>query len=59
MSLHQRAGKKAVQEDPLLDKAWILITNLYFLQENYQKKLDNYAALKSAILKKELQSEAV
>ena len=29
--------KKAVQEDPLLDKAWILITNLYFLKENYQK----------------------
>ncbi|MDP4988962.1 MAG: tetratricopeptide repeat protein [Polaribacter sp.] len=29
--------KKAVHEDPLLDKAWVLITNLYFTQENYQK----------------------
>jgi tetratricopeptide (TPR) repeat protein len=29
--------KKAVHEDPLLDKGWILLTNLYFDQENYQK----------------------
>ena len=29
--------KKAVHEDPLLDKGWILLTNLYFLDENYQK----------------------
>jgi tetratricopeptide (TPR) repeat protein len=29
--------KKAVHEDPLLDKAWILLTNIYFNQQNYQK----------------------
>ena len=29
--------KKAVHEDPLLDKGWILLTNLYFDQENYYK----------------------
>ena len=29
--------KKAVHEDPFLDKGWILLTNLYFEQENYQK----------------------
>lgn len=29
--------KKAAHEDPLLDKAWILLTNLYFDQANYQK----------------------
>jgi tetratricopeptide (TPR) repeat protein len=29
--------KKAVHEDPLLDKAWILLANIYFEQENYQK----------------------
>lgn len=29
--------KKAVHEDPLLDKGWILLTNIYFHQENYQK----------------------
>jgi tetratricopeptide (TPR) repeat protein len=29
--------KKAVHEDPFLDKGWILLTNLYFDQENYQK----------------------
>ena len=29
--------KKAVHEDPFLDKGWILLTNLYFEQENYSK----------------------
>ena len=29
--------KKAVHEDPFLDKGWILLTNLYFDQEDYQK----------------------
>ncbi len=29
--------KKAVHEDPLLDRGWILLTNLYYDQENYQK----------------------
>lgn len=29
--------KKAVHEDPLLDKAWVLLTNIYYEQENYQK----------------------
>ena len=29
--------KKAVHEDPLLDKAWMLLTNLYFNDGNYQK----------------------
>ena len=29
--------KKAVHEDPLLDKGWVLLTNLYFDQEDYQK----------------------
>lgn len=29
--------KKAVHEDPLLDKAWVLLSNLYFESENYQK----------------------
>jgi len=31
--------KKAVHEDPLLDKAWVLLTNLYIDSENYQKAL--------------------
>ena len=31
--------KKAVHEDPLLDKGWVLLTNLYYQQENYQKAL--------------------
>jgi len=29
--------KKAVHEDPFLDKGWILLTNLYFEQQNYSK----------------------
>ncbi|OAD45011.1 tetratricopeptide repeat protein [Polaribacter atrinae] len=29
--------KKAVHEDPLLDKGWVLLANLSFLDENYQK----------------------
>ena len=29
--------KKAVHEDPLLDKGWVLLTNLYYQDENYQK----------------------
>lgn len=29
--------KKAVHEDPLLDKGWVLLTDLYFQDENYQK----------------------
>lgn len=29
--------KKAVHEDPLLDRGWVLLTNLYYIQENYQK----------------------
>ncbi|WP_298778207.1 tetratricopeptide repeat protein [uncultured Polaribacter sp.] len=29
--------KKAVHEDPLLDRGWILLTNLFYEQENYQK----------------------
>jgi tetratricopeptide (TPR) repeat protein len=29
--------KKAVHEDPLMDKAWILLANICFEQENYQK----------------------
>jgi len=29
--------KKAVYEDPLLDKGWSLLANLYHQQENYQK----------------------
>jgi tetratricopeptide (TPR) repeat protein len=29
--------KKAVHEDPFLDKGWILLTNLYFNQEDYQQ----------------------
>lgn len=29
--------KKAVHEDPLLDKGWILLTNIYFNQKNFQK----------------------
>lgn len=29
--------KKAVHEDPLLDKGWFLLTNLYYLDGNYQK----------------------
>ncbi len=29
--------KKAVYEDPLLDKAWLLLTNLYCEAENYNK----------------------
>ena len=31
--------KKAVYEDPLLDKAWLLLTNLYCEAENYNKAL--------------------
>jgi tetratricopeptide (TPR) repeat protein len=31
--------KKAVHEDPLLDKGWLLLTNMYFDQEDYQKAL--------------------
>ena len=29
--------KKAVHEDPLLDKGWLFLTNLYYELENYQK----------------------
>ncbi|WP_298881071.1 tetratricopeptide repeat protein [uncultured Polaribacter sp.] len=29
--------KKAVHEDPLLDKGWMLLTNLYFENANYEK----------------------
>ena len=29
--------KKAVHEDPLLDKAWLLLTNLYLDEKEYQK----------------------
>lgn len=29
--------KKAVHEDPLLDKGWVLLTNIYYQEENYQK----------------------
>ncbi len=29
--------KKAVHEDPLLDKCWFLLTNLYYTDKNYQK----------------------
>lgn len=29
--------KKAVHEDPLLDRGWVLLTNLYFILEDYQK----------------------
>lgn len=29
--------KKAVHEDPLLDKGWILLTDIYFNKANYQK----------------------
>lgn len=29
--------KKAVHEDPLLDRGWILLTNLYYNSENYEK----------------------
>jgi tetratricopeptide (TPR) repeat protein len=29
--------QKSVHEDPLLDKGWILLTNIYFDQKNYQK----------------------
>ncbi|TXD54455.1 MULTISPECIES: tetratricopeptide repeat protein [unclassified Polaribacter] len=29
--------KKAVHEDPLLDRGWFLLTNLYYDDENYQK----------------------
>ena len=31
--------KKAVHEDPLLDKAWLLLTNLFQEEEQYQKAL--------------------
>ena len=31
--------KKAVNEDPLLDKAWLLLTNLYQEDEQYQKAI--------------------
>jgi len=31
--------KKAVHEDPLLEKAWFLLTNLYIDADNYQKAL--------------------
>jgi tetratricopeptide (TPR) repeat protein len=30
---------KTVEEDPLLDKGWIAITNFYFRNQNYQKAL--------------------
>ena len=30
---------KTVEEDPLLDKGWIAITNFYFKNQNYQKAL--------------------
>lgn len=29
--------KKAVHEDPLLDRGWVLLTTLYFENKNYQK----------------------
>jgi len=29
--------KKAVHEDPLLDRGWILLTNIYYDDKNYQK----------------------
>lgn len=29
--------KKAVHEDPLLDRGWILLTDIYFAKEDYQK----------------------
>jgi tetratricopeptide (TPR) repeat protein len=29
--------KKAVHEDPLLDKGWLFLTNIYYEQKNYQK----------------------
>lgn len=31
--------KKAIHEDPLLDKGWILLTNIYADQKKYQKAL--------------------
>lgn len=31
--------KKAVHEDPLLDKGWMLLTNLYYQDKDYQKAL--------------------
>ena len=31
--------KKAVHEDPLLDKGWILLTNAYHSEKDYQKAL--------------------
>jgi len=31
--------KKALHEDPLLDKGWFAITNLYFKEEKYEKAL--------------------
>ncbi|MDT7832885.1 tetratricopeptide repeat protein [Flavobacteriaceae bacterium S356] len=31
--------KKAVHEDPLLDKGWVLLTQSYYIQEDYQKAL--------------------
>jgi len=31
--------KKAVHEDPLLDKGWVLLTQSYYLQKDYQKAL--------------------
>jgi tetratricopeptide (TPR) repeat protein len=46
--------KKAVHEDPLLDRAWILLADLYFNDRNYQKasyyiskalKIDEHNAL--------------
>lgn len=34
-----RYYQKAVHEDPLLDKGWVLLANLYFERKNYQKAL--------------------
>ena len=31
--------KKAVHEDPLLDKGWILLTDIHYEQKNFQKAL--------------------